>query len=141
MRCFLLFGLENVHAAVGAGRDKSISSERLVNPVPPAPRRVIHAIGWFAQTRPNVVRVAGFGRKLAHNVTRRVIVFPLEESSLKVNVANRPPTMSSKLTNEAEARGGSRWDCRFAVHTSDGPGILEAPHGPCISQSSPGGPA
>jgi hypothetical protein len=82
--------VEHVDTAICASRNETITAQGRIKPIPPSARGIIHPIGGLFEARAHVGWEARFRWKLAHNVARRIVVFPLEEGGFQIEVDRSP---------------------------------------------------
>ena len=52
---------------------------------------------------------------MANNIPRNIILFPLKEGSLEINVPNRPTAIGSQLTSQTKTRAGCGGTIRLLI--------------------------
>ena len=122
--------VQHITTSVSSCRNHTITTECFVYKVPPAWRRIIHAMTRFLQSCSDIRRMTCFWWQLTHNIAIHTMRLSLKESCLKINVKNVPTLAGCHLATYPESGScGSRWIRRlifllFVSETSQYPSFL-----------------
>ena len=83
-----LYRIQHVTASVGSCGIHAMATQCLVEDIPPASRRIVHAICRFLQSGSNIWRMTCFWWQLTHDITVHIIKLPFQKGCFEINVKN-----------------------------------------------------